>query len=94
MLEAENRRSYEYRYGKDTPTTESLALADPYVFKVPKKRLEAIALLKVIHCYEYQACECPDWAFSEAHAFCRTLEHEIICAMPGYSEAPWGVSDP
>jgi hypothetical protein len=94
MLEDENRRSFEYRYGKDTPTTESLALADPYVWKAPKKRLDGIALIKAIHCFEYQACEHHDWEFSEARAFCRALEHEIVCSFPGYSEAPWGVSDP
>lgn len=94
MLEAENARSYRCCYGGDTPTDAALALADPYVFRAPKKQHSAIALLKIIHCYEYQSCESDDWAFTEARAFCRTLEREIVCSLPGYSDAPWGVEDP
>jgi hypothetical protein len=91
MLEAENLRSYTCRYGERTATEESVKLADPYVHRPPRKKLTTIELLKAVHCYEYQACESTDWEFTQARAFCHSLERSIVCAMPGYSEAPWGV---
>ena len=91
MLEAENLRSYRCRYGESTATVESVEIADPYVHRPPKKKLSTIELLKAVHCYEYQANESTDWEFTEARAFCHSLEHSIICAMPGYSEASWGI---
>ena len=91
MLEAENLRSYTCRYGKGNVAEETAEIADPYVHRPPKKKLSTIELLKVVHCYEYQACECADWEFTQARAFCHSLERSIVCAMPGYSEAPWGI---
>ena len=73
------------------------ALADSldtsvYVYRPPLDRgWSVVEALKALHCYEYQACDAPDWETTEAHAFCRALEHALIASLPGYSEAPWGI---
>lgn len=44
--------------------------------------------LRIIDTYEYQSCEHPGWADSEARRFCDSLRRALIGALPGYSEAP------
>ena len=53
---------------------------------------EAIDILKAISCYEYQACEAPDWDTSTAKAFCEALRRAVIPALPGYTDAPWEIT--
>lgn len=87
MLVAENRRSVDYRY--DEAEEE-----EPYVFNALQGRPDPVVVLKAIACYEYQACETPDWEESEAYAFCQALRHRMIGALPGYDDADgWEVSD-
>ena len=54
--------------------------------------LPPVAILKAINCYEYQACEHDGWKSSLAQAFCQTLTAYTINSLPGYDEAPWGIS--
>ena len=53
----------------------------------------ATELFKALQCFEYQACEVPDWPASEAHAYCRALQDNLIARLPGYSAGPWTISD-
>lgn len=98
MLWDECVRSVSHRY----PDNERLPGAyldddtpewsEPYVFpffKVPK--LEPVAALKAIQCYEYQSCEHPGWEPSEAKTFCSCLTEHLIYKLPGYAEAAWSV---
>jgi len=86
MLLDANVASVNYRYGEDD---ESLA----YVYRPPQHSTwTAPELLNAVHCYEYQACERPDWQASEAHAFCRALEHRLIQSLPGYDDGPWSIT--
>lgn len=55
--------------------------------------LTPVQTLKAISRFEYQACEPPEWEFSEAHAFCRALESEAIRNLPGYDDADGLIDD-
>lgn len=50
----------------------------------------AIAAIKGVQCYQYQACEHDGWKTSQAKRFTDHLIGELIAALPGYSEAAWG----
>jgi len=79
MLLAENQRSVNYRYNEQE--TE-----EPYTHG-PSSRRSPVEILLAIACYEYQACETPDWEQSEAAEFCRVLQLQLIHQLPGYGEA-------
>lgn len=92
MLRAENRRSVDYRYAESElePIYTFHALRWGNVDHV--RRL--VIVLKAIDCYEYQACEHPEWAVSEAHAFCAALRQLCIARLPGMTDAPgWEIHD-
>lgn len=48
-----------------------------------------IEVLKLISCYEYQACERPDWEESAARDYCDYLRRVLVTRLPGYAEAAW-----
>ena len=87
VLLAENRASVNYRYTEDE-------IEAPYIFtEIPGHlgALDAVAILKAIRCYAYQACEHPEWKASEARAFCDALTVQMINMLPGYDAAKWEV---
>jgi hypothetical protein len=61
----------------------------PYRWTDPRYRPTAVEALKAIGCFEYQSCEHAGWVDSEAKAFCESLRHSLINALPGMREAPW-----
>ena len=69
-----------------------------YAYRRPKHTdWSPVEILSAIAGYEYQACETPDWAISEAHEFCVRLRQVVIRYLPGWEAAPWtitGVSTP
>ena len=62
-----------------------------YTYVPPKHRWEPVAILKAIDCYEYQACEAPNWDTSLAKEFCDKLRQLCIPALPGYQDSPWAI---
>lgn len=54
--------------------------------------VEPVAVLKACDGYEYQSCEHPGWATSEACAFLDALRRRMIRALPGYESASWEVT--
>lgn len=86
MLMDQNAASVNARYDED----------HAYVYEYQRPRFvdwQPIEVLKAIHCYEYQACETNDWPQTEAHAFCRALEHDLIARIAGYSDAEtWSIT--
>lgn len=88
MLWAENRRSVNHRYAEDEIEP------GPYVYARPRNDgYGPVAILKAIDCYEYQACEHPEWERSEAHAFCQALRKAMIHGLPGYEGAAWEIGE-
>jgi hypothetical protein len=84
MLWEENTKSVNFRYNETRPMPS-------YKFVSPKGAIDPVVVLKQISCFEYQACEHPEWKDSKAKEFCEDLTNQMIGALPGYEEAPWGV---
>jgi hypothetical protein len=97
MLWDECRRSVAYRYHDepeaDLPGPMSDGPRFGYAHSPSPLKINPLAVLKAISCYEYQSCEHPEWKSSEAHAFCDALRLCAISCLPGYEEAPWGAPD-
>jgi len=89
MLINENARSVNHLYGGEQPE-----LAQRYTYRRLLGPVQPVAVLKAVDCYEYQSCETPDWAASEARQFCEALRARCVHALPGYDAAPaWPVED-
>ena len=89
VLKAQNYRSVNYRYDENEPVEEFRL--DP---RAPS--LEPVAILQACACYDYQACETPDYEETEAWAIVDAIRFWAIKALPGYDEAeawPVRVSD-
>lgn len=52
---------------------------------------EVLDVLKAVGCYEYQACEAPDWEGSDAQRICQKLTKALILRLPGFDDSPWGI---
>ncbi len=85
-LAAENRRGVNHRYDEEE-------WEEPYEFTEYRGRFDPVRILSALACYEYQACEHPEWKTSEAKGFCDALRSRMIRALPGYGDAPWEVTD-
>lgn len=86
MLVDANNASVNYRY------SEAL---QPYEYRYTRPRLTSwslVEILKTLECYEYHAGEPRNWRTSEAYAFCRALQTQLGHAIPGYDNAPWGIT--
>ena len=85
LLEFENLLSVGYRYTGQVAFP--VLMAPTWTFT----NVEPVQLLKAIECYEYQACEHPEWDGSKAAALCKALKATAITKLPGYSGAKWGL---
>lgn len=96
MLEAENAKSVEYRY----PRNGKVALTRWKVDALQASNWNAllhfdpIQIVKAVHCYQYQACEHPDWQTSVAKEITDWILDNAIRALPGYEQAYWGAPEP
>jgi hypothetical protein len=63
----------------------------PYSYGSAGARLTAVQALKAVHCYEYQACEHPEWEASAAFKFCGDLKNSLHNCLPGWDVADWGI---
>jgi hypothetical protein len=106
VLTAENVRSLAYRY---SDIGEERALASSYVFEpvnlaslVEGKRKPAVAaiatqIVKACDCFDYQACETPDYETTQAARFVAMVRNRAL-AMGGkgkgtlYEAARWEVA--
>ncbi|WP_280423700.1 hypothetical protein [Nocardia carnea] len=78
LLWDENVRSVDHRYQQST-------LPERYVLHTTEAVLDPLAVPKVIDCYQYQSCEHPAWADSDACAWVTRLREAIYAAFPGYA---------
>ena len=87
MLTDECRRSINYRYQEDTET-------GIYRFKkYVEQTLTDEAIAKQVRCYDYQACECPDYYETETRKFVEALSEKLGWPLDGEKcpSGPWGV---
>lgn len=93
MLLAENLKSMLARYPRIAGTDEAIgyqATVDDYQHRYyPGVRLTAAA--HAVSCFDYQACEDPDYDRSQARGFVDALRQAILRRMPGIEAEPWGI---
>lgn len=53
-------------------------------------RVEPVAMLKAIACYEYQCCDRPEWKDSDVRSLLSRMRSAAIARLPGYEQAAWG----
>ena len=92
LLIDENVKSVEYRYQDseltNLPGPDNSGWLIPYSYSPFRGGTPTpVEGLKLVNCYEYQACEHPGWEASEAHRFTQALTHNLISALPGYDNA-------
>jgi hypothetical protein len=98
----ENLRSLACRYGAAhgfTPEPHNdESYAERYQFK-PDDRLASlgsdisVAIMKLTHCFDYQACETNNYASTPAAAITLALREAAAYQLPGYDKAPWSIAD-
>jgi hypothetical protein len=91
-------RSVAHRYPHDTVPDLPGPIGESYEYSThhedPHRVMDPVQVLKTCDCYEYQACESPEYADSEAAAFIQSLRKSAVGRLPGYEEAKWGAPDP
>lgn len=86
MLLAQNRRSVDFRYNETD-------IEEPYIHRLSSER-SPVAMLRAVSCYEYQACETPDWEDTEVARFCQALRAHLIRQLDGYDETEtWPIEE-
>ena len=82
VLYEENVKSVNYRYRETTP-------ADDFEFDLQAFNgvLDPLVILKACACYDYQACEHPDYDQSAARLLIDRVRKVFIAELPGYEAA-------
>ena len=86
LLLAENQRSVNNRYDRTTQVED-------YEFHKLPGDPDPITVLNAIRCFEYQACEHPEWIQSEAAHFINALQAKMIRVICVENET-WEIDDP
>lgn len=90
-LARENCKSLDARYpGDNNFDTEAMCRLDPSS-RFLAASMAPVALIKLCHCYAYQSCEHKGWQDSRAKGLVDGAESHAVRALPGYSDAPWGL---
>ena len=84
MLWATNQDSVNHRYAETS-------IEHAYRFEEVLD-IDPVWTLKALDCYEYQACEHPQYLTSEARFFVEALRDTAIGLVDGYRDAPWEIT--
>lgn len=97
ILWQENVKSVNFRYREATNVEDykiSVKLIDESVIKNFSTRsmtiLERIQAQNAVHCFDYQACEHPEYEKSLANAFVLYVDSIIFSISPEAQEIKWG----
>lgn len=85
MLESANRAALVERYA-DEPETEP-----SYTYTGSSKIVDPVAVIKLIHSYQYQCSDWSQWPDSEARTACEAITRLCCTCLAGYGHAPWVV---
>lgn len=90
LLARENLASLDARYPRSSHEAESenAELVGPLQRNA---EVSPIQLIKLCHCYAYQACEHRAWQESEARKVVDDIVGHAVMHLPGYEEAKWGI---
>jgi hypothetical protein len=87
VLVEQNYKSYNIRY------PESLAIIPEYHFTPVNQQHSLVQILKACDCYDYQACEDPEYDDSLATDVIFKIRKKAIKLLPGYDDAEWELTD-
>lgn len=92
-LARENARSVGFRYRAGCEPVPC-PLGERFPLVMLRTVADIAQAVKAIDCYEYQACEHPEWEASEVRRWLVALRREVLRRMPGfadaYESAAWG----
>jgi len=83
-LYIENVRSVNYRYNERTRF-------NGFAFELDTVKRSPIAIIKLVNSLEYQSCERPDFAKSEAKAILTAISTAMVRQIDGYNGAAWTI---
>lgn len=89
ILLDENYRSVSEVYHDRTET--HFGKPESYKFKVGRVLPDAISILKLVQCLDYQSSETDDWETSIAANILAQIKDRAIQRLPGYDNVPWGI---
>jgi hypothetical protein len=94
-LARENARSLDHRYPEDHECPPVPCPIGERFPVVPLRTIGDVAqAIKALDCYEYQACEHPEWERGEVHGWLVALRRYLIRRIPGFADAyeaaEWG----
>lgn len=85
-----NVASVNARYANHEPEQP-----EPYAFRcspaLDRMARTPVQVIKAAHCFDYQACELPDWDERPEKRFCDDLIRAATYDLPGYEAADWDI---
>ena len=87
ILLSQNYRSVDCRYDQSSFVPKVSWL------RIPMYKTEPIQALCACDCYDYQACETPDYQDTLACRIISRIRQCNIRRLPGYDKAQWGLVD-
>jgi hypothetical protein len=90
ILKRQNVRSVAYRYS-EAEEDSSITFQYEYLRSPLEKPTLAVEVLSLLACYDYQACETPDYRDTEACRIVERIRAQAIRNLPGYDKAPWSI---
>jgi hypothetical protein len=100
VLLTENERSVCYRYtdcgpgnmpGKigEEAAGYKFRYFEPFLMMQHTKK--CVWIIKACDCFDYQACETPDYESTVAHQIIKVIRSNAVRCLPEYENAPWGI---
>lgn len=89
ILLAENIRNVNYRYAHNASAQTDPATTIVYNPDAPN--LHPLAVIKAVHCLDYQCSETDDYEQSQAAAILRAVLNSATLKLPGYDVAQWAI---
>jgi len=93
VLNAENYKSYNYRYKEEDTSIPEITIDDVMAYNWGGMYKPG-EVAKAISCYDYQSCEHPDYEDSDAHAAVQSMRYDLLQQLRGYDTAEWGCPEP
>ncbi len=84
-LAGANAASVAYRY------SEAPCVTAGTVRGTETAGVSIVALLRAVACFEYQACEVPDWQESDVYHAMNRLRAALCSRLTGFREASWSI---
>ncbi len=93
-------KSVMIRYPKDTletlpgPNDLRQEIEFTYSPHPTLKLLKPVDILSACSCYDYQACEDPDYGTTPARQIIETIRNNAVRRLPGYEQVAWEITEP